>query len=224
MQEVYTYQILKKCNGKAVIQIDEELLGVINAHLTMKPLQKQREVPYTLKKLHNFQRRIVPFFMNQFMHWSEEMGYKQVDGYLRAIHKKKTSKQQKFELGDLKKLFGVINPRTKIIQIETQNKWIDFLSTQADICVLLNNKIKDQSTKQLYIQAIQNLKDELKKELPYDKFLSIPKKEESVESILEESKEQIINEEFSSGEVDEYSPTDKVDPYSYLSCAYSNFD
>ncbi|CAD8182532.1 unnamed protein product [Paramecium octaurelia] len=224
MQEIYTYQILKKCNGKAVIQMDESLLDVINTHLKIKPQQKQREVPYSVKKLHNFQRRIVPFFMNQFMHWAEEMGYKQVDGYLRAIHKKKTSKQQKFELGDLKKLFGAINPRTKIIQMETQNKWIDFLSTQADICVLLNNKIKDQSTKQLYIQAIQNLKAELKKEVPYDKFLSVPKKEESIDSPEEESQEQILNEIFASEEVEEYAPTNKEDPYSYLSCAYSKFD
>ncbi|CAD8082045.1 unnamed protein product [Paramecium primaurelia] len=224
MQEDYTYQILKKCNGKVIIQINEQLLDIINTHFTIKPQQQQREVPYSVKKQHNFQRRIVPFFMNQFMHWAEEMGYKQVDGYLRAIHKKKTSKQQKFELGDLKKLFGAINPRTKIIQMETQSKWIEFLGSQAEICVLVNNKIKDQSTKQMYIQAIENLKAELKKEQPYDKFLSLPKKEESNDSLLEESKEYSIKEEYSSGEIDEYAPTYKEDPYSYLSCAYSNYE
>lgn len=98
------------------------------------------------------------------MHWAEDMGYKQVDGYLRTIHRKKTSKQQKFELGDLKKLFGQINPRTKLIQTETQYKWIEFLKDQAEISVLLNNKIKDQETKQLYVDAIKSLKEELKKE------------------------------------------------------------
>lgn len=41
----------------------------------------------------------------------------------------------------------------------------------------------------MYIQAIENLKAELKKEQPYDKFLSLPKKEESIDSLLEESKE-----------------------------------
>lgn len=41
----------------------------------------------------------------------------------------------------------------------------------------------------MYIQAIEHLKSELKKDQPYDKFLSIPKKEESSESLLEESKE-----------------------------------
>ncbi|CAD8127837.1 unnamed protein product [Paramecium sonneborni] len=224
MQEDYTYQILKKCNGKVIIQIDEQLLNVINTHFTIKPEQAKKEVPYSIKKQHNFQRRIVPFFMNQFMHWAEEMGYKQVDGYLRAIHKKKTSKQQKFELGDLKKLFGCINPRTKIIQIETQYKWIEFLSFQAEICVVVNNKIKDQSTKQMYIQAIENLKDELKKEQPYDKFLSLPKKEKSNDSLIDESKELSIKEEYSSDEIDEQAPTYKEDPYSYLSCAYSSYD
>ncbi|CAD8127905.1 unnamed protein product [Paramecium sonneborni] len=221
MQDDQTYQILKKCNGKVIIQIDEQLLNAINTHFTIKPQQVEKEVPYQIKKQHNFQRRIVPFFMNQFMHWAEEMGYKQVDGYLRGIHKKKTSKQQKFELGDLKKLFGVINPRTKKIQMETQHKWIEFLSVKAEICVLVNNKIKDQETKQMYIQAIENLKDELKKEQPYDKFLSLCKKEESNNSLFEESKEISIKEEYSSGE---YAPTYKNNPYHYLSYAYNNYD
>lgn len=48
--------------------------------------------------------------------------------------------------------------------METQNKWIEFLGTQAEICVLVNNKIKDQNTKQMYIQAIEQLKEELHKE------------------------------------------------------------
>ncbi|CAD8126453.1 unnamed protein product [Paramecium sonneborni] len=219
MQDSYTYQILKKCNGKVIIQIDEQILDIINTHLTIKPQQQQTEVPYSIKKQHNFQRRIVPFFMNQFMHWAEEMGYKQVDSYLRAIHKKKTSKQQKFELGDLKKLFGAINPRTKIIQLETQHKWIEFLGTQAEICVLINNKIKDQTTKQMYIQAIEQLKEQLHKEWPYDKFLSLSKKDE-----LKEDSIQSVKEEYSSCEVptDEYAPIYYQDPYSYLSCAYNN--
>lgn len=148
-----------------IVELDEELLRILQQQFPIRPIpNREREIPLSQKKMHNFQRRIVPFFMNQFMHWAEDMGYKQVDGYLRTIHRKKTSKQQKFELGDLKKLFGQINPRTKLIQTETQYKWIEFLKDQAEISVLLNNKIKDQETKQLYVDAIKSLKEELKKE------------------------------------------------------------
>lgn len=61
----------------------------------------------------------------------------------------------------------------------------------------------------MYIQAIEQLKEELHKEQPYDKFLSLVKKEDTTE--------------YSSCEVptDDGVPTYYEDPYSYLSCVYS---
>ncbi|CAD8131179.1 unnamed protein product [Paramecium sonneborni] len=144
--------------------------------------------------------------MYQFIHWAEEMEYKQVNGYLRPIHKKKTSKQQKFDLGDLKKQFCAINPRSKIIQMETQYKWIEFQNAQAEICLIVNNKIKDQPNKCTFKQ------------------LRIKKKEELNDSLMEESKEQSIKEEYLSGEIDEYAPPYKEDLYSYLNFVYSSYD
>ncbi|CAK58874.1 unnamed protein product (macronuclear) [Paramecium tetraurelia] len=121
-----------------------------------------------------FQRRIVPFFLNQFKHWAKQMDYKKVECYLKVIQSRKTSKQQKWELGDLQKVFGPINPRTKCIQIETQQRWKEFLDQQAETTVIMNNKIKDQQTKGKYIDAILQLKQELSKKTPYYRFLSIP--------------------------------------------------
>ncbi|KAM3133707.1 hypothetical protein pb186bvf_014116 [Paramecium bursaria] len=199
-------------------QIDENLLNQIQEQFHIYPNEQiVKEVNISEQKQHNFQRRIVPFFMNQFMHWASQMGYKQVDGYLKTIHKKKTSKQQKFELGDLKKLFGNINPRTKHIQLETQLKWKEFLFTQAEICVLINNKIKDQETKTFYVQAIKHLKEELQKEQPYDKFLSITKKENSESTIdLESYQNQFSQKQ----EVEEEIYYDNIDSRMYFEDSY----
>ncbi|CAD8114317.1 unnamed protein product [Paramecium sonneborni] len=166
------YQILKNKNGRVIVDLDEKLFEIIRNDFYLQQ-QMIHESQSTQLAEQKFQRRIVPFFLNQFMHWSKQMDYKQVECYLKVIHNRKTSKQQKWELGDLQKIFGPINSRTRCIQIETQQKWKEFLDSHAEISVILNSKIKDQLTKKKYINAITSLKLELQKKNPYYRFLSI---------------------------------------------------
>lgn len=67
------------------------------------------------------------------------------------------------------------------------------------------------------------MKEELKKDQPYDKFLSLSKKEEDYkeDSII---KEESTKEEYSSEEMptEEYVHTYYDDPYSFLNCVNEN--
>ncbi|CAD8099373.1 unnamed protein product [Paramecium primaurelia] len=166
------YQILKNKNGRVIVELDEQLMEIIINDYSLHQ-QIKNETQQTQLDEQKFQRRIVPFFLNQFMHWAKQMDYKKVECYLKVIHNRKTSKQQKWELGDLQKIFGPINSRTRCIQIETQQRWKEFLDQQAEMTVIMNNKIKDQQTKRKYIDAIPQLKQELDKKNPYHRFLSI---------------------------------------------------
>ncbi|CAD8187937.1 unnamed protein product [Paramecium pentaurelia] len=181
MQQQY-FQILKKNNGRVIVELDEQLLETIINNYQLIPQIKNSSLSTQIFES-KFQRRIVPFFLNQFMHWSKQMNYKQVECYLKVIHNRKTSKQQKWELGDLQKIFGPINSRTKCIQTETQQRWKEFLYSQAEIAVVNNTKIKDQLVKRKYIDAINQLKKELYKKLPYRKFLSIPNYQNNEQNI-----------------------------------------
>ncbi|CAK66818.1 unnamed protein product (macronuclear) [Paramecium tetraurelia] len=120
----------------------------------------------------DFLRRIVPFFMNQFLIWAmqtNEDNLVSVRITLMKIKENKKSNQRKFELGDLKKIH---NPKDIKKYKLVREAWESFLYSQhIRDCIQHNKRIKLGSIVQ-YMEAINILILELDKPFPYNKLLS----------------------------------------------------
>ncbi|KAM3138099.1 hypothetical protein pb186bvf_009772 [Paramecium bursaria] len=72
-------------------------------------------------------KQVVPFLMNQFYKWSKSRD-RDLYNQLKKLKLRKTSKQKKFELGDLQLMFSKWDPDQKTSQ---QDLWIEFLRFHA---------------------------------------------------------------------------------------------
>ncbi|CAK70996.1 unnamed protein product (macronuclear) [Paramecium tetraurelia] len=155
---------------KVLLIIDKKNLEpVLNFIEKLNEISSQKSDAATLK------RRVVPFFMNQFYHWSVNRKLTQVVIYLKYLKTKKQSQQKKFELGDLKELFNnqdFSNPDLELYRNHARESWKVFLKDFAALSVQRNQKIKCGVTKQNYLNYIPILIEELDQMFPYDKLLS----------------------------------------------------
>ncbi|CAD8134122.1 unnamed protein product [Paramecium pentaurelia] len=155
---------------KVLLIIDKQILEPILKFVEdLKQIRSQKSDLGTLK------RRVVPFFMNQFYHWSVNRKLTQVVTYLKYLKTKKKSQQKKFELGDLKELFNnqeLLIHDQELIRNHARESWKEFLKDYAAQSVLGNQKITCLETKQNYLKYIPILIEELDQMFPYNKMLS----------------------------------------------------
>ncbi|CAD8065570.1 unnamed protein product [Paramecium sonneborni] len=155
---------------------------------------------------HKFLRRVVPFFMNQFLIWSKDQkdeNMKKVCEFLEERKKLKNSKQQKFELGDLKFVFSK-NQQDQESQYLIKMAWKSFLNSDELRQAIKNNKKMKEASKENYAYAINLLLNELDKPSPYSKFLSINKYQDNIRKKIKLNTQLNFDEEQFDEEQDNY--------------------
>ncbi|CAD8157498.1 unnamed protein product [Paramecium pentaurelia] len=195
---MYCIQVIDECETEVLIKIKTELFNKL-----VETIQSQKAANDTIIS-HDFSRKISPFFMNQFLKWSKDKNDDNliiVTHTLQKLKDSKSSKQKRFELGDLKLIFHQRLSKNKNYQL-IRKAWEDFLNSKEIINYIQNNKKIKNQTKQ-YLDAINLLKNELKKPLPYSNLLSKYNKNNVIEKKTT-FEEQIYEEDFIQ-EDDQYS-------------------
>ncbi|KAM3128092.1 hypothetical protein pb186bvf_019793 [Paramecium bursaria] len=155
-----------------------EIISVTSSQVTLRA--HSQLMPLIRKAIHNiqykqpdqllFKRRVIPFFLNQFYLYSIDIGLQEAIQYLQTVKNSKRSKQKKFELGDIEKLFR--NKDQNSNEYIVQKQWITFLEQKAISCIEKNGKITSHKTKQMYQRYLEEIQQETIKSNPYKYFLS----------------------------------------------------
>ncbi|KAM3138093.1 hypothetical protein pb186bvf_009766 [Paramecium bursaria] len=137
-------------------------------------------------------KQVVPFLMNQFFKWSKSRD-RDLYNQLKKLKLSKTSKQKKFEFGDLQLMFSKWDPD----QITSdQDLWIEFLRFHAVQQIENSKKIRTENMKEKYIQQIKKLLEELNRLTPYKGYLSIHQQQQIQQNIPRQNSEEYFDYQF----------------------------
>ncbi|CAD8122239.1 unnamed protein product [Paramecium sonneborni] len=131
-----------------------------------------------IKEDQDFRRRIPHFFLSRFKKWAKMMEQDAAYKYLQNVQESKTSKQQRFELGDLQRCFQVqVNEpkESKLCKNLLKDLFISFLQNEATLQIIHYNKISSIEQKHKYIAEIKNMIQEMYELKPFDSYLSSEK-------------------------------------------------
>ncbi|CAD8127167.1 unnamed protein product [Paramecium sonneborni] len=131
-----------------------------------------------IKEDQDFRRRIPHFFLSRFKKWAKMLEQDAAYKYLQNIQESKTSKQQRFELGDLQRCFQVqVNEpkESKLCKNLLKDLFISFLQNEATLQIIHYNKISSIEQKHKYISEIKNMIQEMYELKPFDSYLSSEK-------------------------------------------------
>ncbi|CAD8196446.1 unnamed protein product [Paramecium pentaurelia] len=131
-----------------------------------------------IKEDQDFRRRIPHFFLSRFKKWAKMMEQDAAYKYLQNVQESKTSKQQRFELGDLQRCFQVqVNEpkESKLCKNLLKDLFISFLQNEATLQIIHYNKISSIEQKHKYISEIKNMIQEMYELKPFDSYLSSEK-------------------------------------------------
>ncbi|CAD8124754.1 unnamed protein product [Paramecium sonneborni] len=131
-----------------------------------------------IKEDQDFRRRIPHFFLSRFKKWAKMMEQDTAYKYLQNVQESKTSKQQRYELGDLQRCFRVqVNEskESKLCKNLLKDLFISFLQNEATLQIMHYNKISSIEQKHKYISEIKNMIQEMYELKPFDSYLSSEK-------------------------------------------------
>ncbi|KAM3136414.1 hypothetical protein pb186bvf_011549 [Paramecium bursaria] len=141
----------------------------------------------------NFLRKVPNFFLAMFKKWLRQEGFDFEYNFIEKIRNQKKSRQHRFELCDLKICFiqeHMIDDKL----IDLKPLFIEFLTKQAKIKIINNNKAS-YNNKWKYIEHIDQLLQELKKEEPFKNYYkSVPQKKEESNYKEDDSIQQLTKQ------------------------------
>ncbi|KAM3136409.1 hypothetical protein pb186bvf_011544 [Paramecium bursaria] len=212
--QTFKYRVLENKNKKIIIETDEDqfnqftqaLMVIQKFHddikqqkLDRKQVKQQQDSDSErsagisnnqptadIKEDQDFRRRIPHFFLSRFKKWAKMMDQEPAYKYLQNVQDSKTSKQQRFELGDLQRCFQVqVNEpkESKLCKSLLKSLFIQFLQNEATLQIIHYNKISSIEQKvhiqtmiqHKYISEIKNMIQEMYELKPFDSYLSSEK-------------------------------------------------